>query len=81
MERSSRRMTTRLPRIHQVVRLPQSTSYLMTHKKDRTFLWDAKAIPEDEAVSQHHLILADMKVKGAVKAQREKLSPRRKCGS
>ena len=53
----------------------------MTHKKDRTFLWDAKAIPEDEAVPQHHLVLADMKVKGAVKAQREKLSPRRKCGS
>lgn len=29
-------------------------------------------------MSQHHLILADMKVKGAVKAWREKLYPRRK---
>ena len=51
---------------------------LMIHKQDRECLWDAKAIPGEEAVSQHHLILADMKVRGAVKAQRKKFQPRRK---
>ena len=37
-----------------------------------------KAIPGEEAVSQHHLILADMKVRGAVKPQRKKFQPRGK---
>ena len=51
--------------------------YLMIHKQDRKCLWDVKAIPGEEAVSQHHLILADMKVRGVVKAQRKKFQPRR----
>ena len=52
--------------------------YLMTRKQDRKCLWDAKAIPGEEAVSQHHLILADVKVRDTVKAQRKKFQPRRK---
>ena len=55
-----------------------TVDYLMIRKQDRKCLWDAKAIPGEEAVSQHHLILADMKVRGAVKAQRKKFQPRRK---
>ena len=50
----------------------------MIRKQDRKCLWDAKAIPGEEAVLQHHLMLADMKVWGAVKAQRKKFQPRRK---
>ena len=52
--------------------------YLMICKQDRKCLWDVKAIPGEEAVSQHHLILADMNVRDAVKAQRKKFQPRRK---
>ena len=53
-------------------------SALMICKQDRKCLWDAKAIPGEAAVSQPHLILTDMKVRGAVKAQRQKFEPRRK---
>ena len=52
--------------------------YLMIHKHDRKCLWEKKAIPGEEALSQHHLIRADMKARGAVKAQRKKFLPRRK---
>ena len=52
--------------------LNATVDYLMICKQDM------KAIPGEEAVSQHHLILADMKVRGAVKAQRKKFQPRKK---
>ena len=50
----------------------------MIRKHDRKCLWNAKAIPGEEAASLHHLILADIKVRGAVKAQRKKFQLRRK---
>lgn len=46
-----------------------TVNHLMTRKWDRKCLWDTKAISREEAVSQHHLILTDMKMKGAVEAQ------------
>ena len=46
---------------------------LMIHKQDRECLWDAKAIPGEEAVSQHHLILADMKVRGCSESSEEEI--------
>ena len=35
-------------------RLNTTVDYLMIHKEDRKCLWDAKSIPGEEAVSQHH---------------------------
>ena len=55
-----------------------TVDYLIIRKQDRKCLWDEKAIPGEEAVSQNHLILVDTKVRGAVKAQRTKFRPRRK---
>ena len=58
--------------------LNTTVDYLIIRKQDRKCLWDEKAIPGEEAVSQNHLILVDTKVRGAVKAQRTKFRPRRK---
>mgnify|MGYP007071599789 CR=1 FL=1 len=55
-----------------------TVDYLMTRKRDRKCLQNAKAIPGEEAVSQHHLILVDMKVRGIAKARRKKFCPRRR---
>ena len=40
-----------------------TVDYLMIRKQDRECLQDAKAIPGEEAVSQHHLILVESKLK------------------
>ena len=53
-----------------------TVDYLMIRKRDRKLLWDAKAIPGEAAVSQHRLVVADMKVKGAMKVRCEKFCPR-----
>ena len=55
-----------------------TVDYLMICKQDRKCLCDVKAIPGEEAASQHHLILPNMKVRGAVKAQGKKFKPRKK---
>jgi len=36
--------------------LTTAVNYLMM-LQDRKYLWDVRAIPEDEAASEHHLIL------------------------
>ena len=58
--------------------LATTVDYLMIRKQDRKCLQDAKAIPGEEAVSQHHLILVKIKVKGVAKGGRKNFYPRRR---
>jgi hypothetical protein len=55
-----------------------TVDYLMVRGRDRKHLRDAKAIPGEEAVTQHCLIVVDMHVKGALKVKQETCVPRRK---
>ena len=58
-----------------------TVDYLMIRKRDKKCLQDTKAIPGEEAVSKHHLILVDINVKGVVKVG-ERISTRgERCGS
>ena len=47
--------------------LTTTVDYPMMDKQDRKYIWNAKAIPGDEAVSQLHLLLIGMKLKSAMK--------------
>ena len=52
--------------------------YLMVHRRDRGNLWDTKVILGEEAVSQHHLVVCDIRMKGARRARQVKYQPRMK---
>ena len=55
-----------------------TVDYLMTRKQDRRCLKDAKALPGEEVVSLHRLLVCDLEVKGRTPTQQEKFKPRRK---
>uniref|UniRef100_UPI00358F5306 craniofacial development protein 2-like n=1 Tax=Myxine glutinosa TaxID=7769 RepID=UPI00358F5306 len=55
-----------------------TVDYLMVRRRDRGHLRDTKVIPGEEAVSQHHLVVCDVRVKGARRARRVKYQPRMK---
>ena len=55
-----------------------TVDYIMVRRRDRANLRDAKVIPGEEVVSQHHLVVCDMRVKGARRAKRVKHQPRMK---
>ena len=55
-----------------------TVDYLMTWKRDRRGLKDAKAFLGEEVVSLHRLMVCDLEVKRSRLVQQEKFRPRRK---
>ena len=53
-----------------------TVDYLMIRKQDRRCLKDAKALPGEEVVSLHRLLVCDLKVKGRTQTQQEKFKPK-----
>ena len=55
-----------------------TVDYLMTRKRDRGYLRDAKGFPGEEVVSQHRLMVCDMEVNGRKTNRRQKFQPKRR---
>ena len=55
-----------------------TVDYMMVRRRDRVNLRDVKVIPGEEVVSQHKLIVSDMKVKGVKRVSRVRYQPRMK---